>query len=104
MVKKPVPAPISATTAFAHDHSPALQRTLKVNGEPQPYFDQVFWAGIATVAYLPSTVFPTGVSADGLPIGLQAIGAEFDDATTIEFARLMAREIGGFAAPPGYGV
>ena len=96
-------APISPTTAFAHDHSPAQQRTLKINGEPQPYFDQVFWAGIATVAYLPSTVFPTGVAADGLPIGLQAIGAEFDDATTIEFARLMAQEIGGFVAPPGDG-
>ena len=64
---------------------------------------RTFWAGIATLSYLPSTVFPTGLSMDGLPIGLQAIGAEFDDRTTIEFARLMAKEIGGFVAPPGYG-
>jgi len=75
---------------------------LTVNGEPYPYFSQVFWAGIATLSYLPSTVFPTGLSKDGLPIGLQVLGAEFDDATTMEFARLMAAEIGGFIPPPGY--
>ncbi|MGD8832881.1 MAG: amidase family protein [Pseudomonadales bacterium] len=94
--------PIMPTTAFPHDHSPQMQRTILVNGEPQPYMNQLFWAGLATLSYLPSTVFPTGVSEDGLPIGLQVIGAEFDDATTIEFARLMAEEIGGFVAPPGY--
>jgi amidase len=38
----------------------------------------------------------------GLPIGLQVIGAELDDATTIEFARLIADEIGAFVPPPGY--
>jgi amidase len=94
--------PISATTAFTHDHSLKDQRTLNVNGKQVSYWDQLFWAGIATLSYLPSTVFPTGLSKAGLPIGLQAIGAEFDDRTTIEFARLMADEIGGFVAPPGY--
>ena len=39
--------PIMPTTAFAHDHSPMNQRTLDVNGEPIPYLNQVFWAGIA---------------------------------------------------------
>ena len=95
--------PITATDAFPHDHSPANERTLAVNGEARPYFEQVFWAGLATLAYLPSTVFPTGLSKNGLPIGLQAIGAEFDDRTTIEFARLVERELGGFVPPPGYG-
>lgn len=59
--------------------------------------------GIATLSYLPSTVFPTGLSKEGLPIGLQVIGAEFDDQTTMAFAHLLAEEIGGFTAPPGYG-
>ena len=94
--------PIMPTTAFAHDHSPQQSRTILVNGEPQNYLNQLFWAGIATLSYLPSTVFPTGVSEAGLPIGLQVIGAEFDDATTMAFARLMADEIGGFQGPPGY--
>ncbi len=94
--------PIMATPAFEHDQGQYGTRTLEVNGETVAYFQQVFWAGIATVSYLPSTVFPTGLSQDGLPIGLQVIGAEFDDHTTMEFARLMAEEIGGFQPPPGY--
>jgi amidase len=42
-------------------------------------------------------------SEDGLPIGIQAMSAEFDDRTTIEFARLMAQELGGFTPPNGFG-
>jgi amidase len=94
--------PVTATPAFEHDHGQFGTRTLEVNGETVAYFQQLFWAGIATVSYLPSTVFPTGLSKNGLPIGLQVIGAEFDDNTTMEFARLMAAEIGGFQPPPGY--
>ncbi len=94
--------PQVATTAFPHDHGEYLERRIMVNNESQNYFQQVFWAGMITVAHLPSTVFPTGPSKDGLPIGLQAVGAEFNDYTTIEFARLMAQELGGFVPPPDY--
>ncbi len=95
--------PITATTAFPQDQSPINRRTVRVNGEPRPYWEQLFWASLPTLSYLPSTVFPTGLSEEGLPIGLQAIGAEFNDRTTIEFARLIAHEIRGFEPPPGYG-
>lgn len=94
--------PQMATTAFPHDHGEGMDRVLTVDNETQPYFQQIFWAGMITVAHLPSTVFPTGPSAAGLPIGLQAVGAEFDDFVTIEFARLLGREIGGFVPPPNY--
>ena len=95
--------PVMATAAFPHDQRPVQERTLAVNGEEQPYFDQVFWASLATLAYLPATVFPFGSSKRGLPIGVQAIGAEYADLTTIELARLMAEEEGGFVPPPGFG-
>jgi amidase len=104
--------PITVTPAFVQDQRPMAERTITVNGAERPYLEQIFWAGLATLSYLPSTVFPTGPTADGLPIGptadglpigLQAIGAEFHDRTTIEFARLVAQELGGFQAPPGYG-
>lgn len=94
--------PQMATAAFEHDHTPFAGRTLNVNGESQPYFQQLFWSGIATGALLPSTVFPTGLASTGLPIGVQAVGNAFDDYRTIDFARLMAEEIGGFQPPPGY--
>ena len=92
--------PQMATTAFKHDHTRAIDRTIEVNGQPQPYFQQMFWAGVATGPLLPSTVFPTGLSSAGLPIGVQAVGNAFDDYITIDFTRLMAEEIGGFQAPP----
>ena len=97
-----VVCPQMPTDAFPHDQGDYLGRTLTVDNEQQDYFQQLFWAGIATVAHLPSTVFPTGPSKAGLPIGLQAIGAEFTDYTTIDFTRLMANEIGGFVAPPDF--
>jgi amidase len=95
--------PVTVNTAFDHDERPDEEKTLFVNGREVPYTDQmVFWATLASVSYLPSTVFPTGPADDGLPIGVQAIGAEFADRTTIEAARLIAQEIGGFRPPPGY--
>jgi len=94
--------PQMATPAFPHDHRPFHERTIDVNGEPQGYLEQLFWAGLITEAYLPSTVFPTGPSKTGLPIGLQAVSGEYHDYTTIEFARLVANELGGFTAPEAY--
>jgi amidase len=54
------------------------------------------------LSYLPATAAPIGLTAAGLPVGLQIIGPEGEDPTTIEFARLLANEIGGFVAPSGY--
>lgn len=88
--------------AFPHDHTPISSRTLQVNADAQPYFRQLFWAGLITAPYLPSTVFPTGLSRAGLPIGVQAVGAEYHDRTTMELARLLANELGGFQPPPGF--
>ena len=94
--------PQMATTAFPHDHRPFAKRTIDVDGVEQPYFQQLLWAGMVVNAYLPSTVFPTGPSNDGLPIGLQAVSAPYRDHRTIAFAGQICREIGGFAPPPGY--
>jgi amidase len=94
--------PQMATPAFAHDHRPFGERTLKVDNQDQSYFQQLFWAGLVVNAYLPSTVFPTGPGREGLPIGVQAVSAPYRDYRTIEFSRLIAREIGGFVAPTQY--
>lgn len=94
--------PVFAVPAFTHDHSPIEQRMLTVNGVPQEYFQSMFWAGVSTVSYLPSTVFPTGLSRNGLPIGLQAISAEYNDYITMDFVNLLTKQTGGFQIPPGY--
>ena len=63
--------------------------------QPNP----MFWAGISTLCYLPSTVFPAGLSRDAKPIGLQAISAEYKDYTVIDFVRLLTDQLGGFVPP-----
>jgi amidase len=95
-------APVAATGAFPHDHNPDRgARRVIVNGQPIPHVD-ITWAGLASLCYLPATAAPIGLTARGLPVGLQIIGPEGEDPTTIEFARLLAAEIGGFVPPPGY--
>ena len=95
-------APVMATSAFAHDHRPFGERTVTVNGRQEPYFNQVFWAGLASIAYLPATVVPTGQDDEGLPIGVQIIGPEYGDLTTIGVARLLEESGKAFVAPADY--
>jgi amidase len=92
--------PIMPTPAFKHDHSPdAHQRRIMIDGVSHSYQDQFVWAGLATSAGLPATSIPIGFSSAGLPIGVQAIGPVFEDRTTLRFAELIERELGGFQAP-----
>jgi amidase len=93
--------PIAACVAFEHQHGAYRGRKLRIDDIELPYFQQLFWAGLATCSYLPATVFPTGPGTQKLPIGLQVIGAAYADLQTIEFARLVTQEFGGFRAPPG---
>ncbi len=95
--------PVAATAAFPHDRNPNRdERTVSVNGKLVPYAEQLFFAGLASLSYLPATAAPMGFTKDGLPVGLQIIGPEGEDPTTIEFARLLAAGIGGFMPPPAY--
>jgi amidase len=95
--------PAAATPAFPHNQKgERWERMLDVNGTPQPSTTQLFWAGFPGVAYLPSTVAPAGLSANGLPIGVQIVGPEYGDLTTIAFAKMLEREFQGFVPPPGY--
>lgn len=91
--------PQMAVPAFAHDHRKFNERTTQVDNVAQPYFQQLFWAGIVINSYLPSTVFPTGLNKEGLPIGLQAVSAPYRDKRCIEFAHQITRELGGYEAP-----
>jgi len=95
--------PVAATAAFQHNPDPNRdERTVSVNGKSAPYAEQLFFAGLASLSYLPATAAPIGLTEEGLPVGLQIIGPENEDPTTIEFARLLAAEVGGFVPPPAY--
>lgn len=95
-----VVCPITPTPAFPHDHGPdPLARRLDIDGVEYPYFDQLVWAGLATMPGLPATAIPTGLTPTGLPVGVQLIGPMFEDRTPLKLAELLEDEIGGFQAP-----
>ncbi len=95
--------PMCVTSAFVQDQNPQMsQRMVTVNNETRPYFEQVFWAGLTGVSYLPSTIVPTGLDDRGLPIGVQIVGREMGDLATIAFARQVHEETGGFVAAHAY--
>ena len=96
-------APVMPTAAYPHDHQPDWgKRTITINGKPFPYSEQIAWAGLIGVAMLPSTVVPVGLTASGLPVGMQIVGPYLEDRTALHFARAVAEATGGFRPPPGY--
>jgi amidase len=92
--------PITPTPAFPHDHHPnPLERRIDIDGAEYPYFDQLVWAGLATMPGLPATAIPAGRSPEGLPVGVQLIGPMFEDRTPLRLAELLEPKTGGFQAP-----
>ena len=94
--------PAASSPAFPHDQAGERHdRTITVNGRVQPVVDQLFWAGYPCGYYLPSTVAPIGL-ADGLPVGIQIIGRQYDDLTCLHMAALIEEGYYRFTPPPGF--
>jgi amidase len=97
-------APVAQTAAFPHDQKTIRhERTIVVNNKKVPVVDQIFWAGYSGVTLLPSTAVPIGQTTDGLPIGVQIVGPQYGDYSTIAFAKLLEKEYRSFEPPPAYG-
>lgn len=95
--------PAAASPAQPHDHAgERWDRTIVVNGHRVPTTDQMFWAGISGFFLLPATVAPLGISPEGLPFGVQIVGPQYGDRTTIMFARMLESAWQDFTAPPAY--
>src|SRR5258708_49566 len=57
----PPTRPITPTPGFPHGHNAdLLGRGLDIDGLTYPYFDQLVWAGLATMPGLPATAIPAG--------------------------------------------
>ena len=64
--------------------------------------EHLFWAGLASSAYLPATAVPVGRTPDGLPVGMQVIAPYLEDRTALAFASHLEDVVGGFVPPLGY--
>ncbi len=94
--------PALSTAAFAHSSIPPQERMLRVNGHEVRFENQLFWAGLGGMSYLPATVVPIGLTGEGLPVGAQVIGPQFGDLTCLRLARLLEERYRGFLPPPGF--
>jgi amidase len=95
--------PVMPTVAIPHDHLPDVDaRTIVVNGVTRPYGDQFSWLQAIGVAHLPAVVVPVGLTAAGLPAGIQVVAPLYADRTAIDVAARIAAVSGGFRAPPGF--
>jgi amidase len=95
--------PVAVTAAFPHDQQGLRHlRTINVNNRKVPVVDQIFWAGYAGITLMPATAAPIGESTEGLPIGVQIIGRQYDDYSCIRFAELLEKEYRGFVPPPAF--
>jgi len=94
--------PVFPTVAFRHDHAGTIaDRILIVNGRPRTHLDATTWTVSISVAYLPSTVVPVGFTPDGLPVGVQVVGAYTEDRTCLFAAAGLASLTCGYVVPPG---
>jgi amidase len=94
--------PVAATSAFLRDEGPMEARRIDVDGKEQGHYQQMFWAGLAGVAQLPSTVVPTGPDANGLPIGVQLVAPAWGDRVALGAAAALEAVGFAFRPPPGY--
>ena len=96
-------APVGLTAAFRHDHrEPPESRSMVVDGEARPYYQQNFWAGLSGISHLPSTVIPVCLNEQGLPLGIQLIGDAYQDRKTIQIAQLLEEQGFAFTSPLAY--
>jgi amidase len=95
--------PVMPCAAILHDHSqPLASRTVAVGDERRPYWELNAWMAPAGACYLPATVIPVGSGANGLPIGIQIVGAYLEDRTTLDLGKYLLEMTGGCPRPAGF--
>lgn len=94
--------PITPIAAFPHDHTdPMNARMITVNGETVPYMSMLSWISLATALHAPALAMPAG-QANGLPVGVQLVGASGSEDRLFALAAALEESMGGFAPPPAY--
>lgn len=86
----PTAAPVPRDTTI-----PVLADRVRFAGRNRPLFEQSVWCSIASVAALPAAVLPGVRSAEGLPVGVQVIGAHGQDADLLSRLPVIASAAAG---------
>jgi amidase len=93
--------PVLPMPAIEHQNeTPLAERSLTIAGSKRSYLEHFAWMGPIGAVGLPASVAPAGRTPGGLPVGVQIVGPQLGDRTTIAFAAALAEECGGFEPPP----
>jgi amidase len=100
-------APVIGVAAFvqqtdATDAVAAMLRTVDLDGQDALIMELTHWAGVFGVLHVPVVVVPAGLTAGGLPVGIQVVAGRYRDRTALAAARAISEVLGPFQAPPGY--
>jgi amidase len=91
--------PVAMATAFPHCEPGT---PIDVDGKAQSYWMLPAYGAIFNYSGHPALTIPCGQDRDGLPIGLQLVGARWSEARLLGIAKAMEPLTGGFRRPPGY--
>jgi amidase len=91
--------PVAMTTAFPHCEPGA---PIEVDGQQQSYWMLPAYGAVFNYSGHPALTMPCGQDRDGLPIGLQLVGARWSESRLLGIARAIEPLTGGFRRPPGY--
>ncbi len=91
--------PVAATSAFTHRETGA---PVDVDGEAMSYWEVGGAMPLCNVTGLPALAAPAGSDRDGLPIGIQIVGAPWSEPGLLEIARALEKAdiLPGFRPPP----
>jgi fatty acid amide hydrolase 2 len=78
---------------------PTFPRVAPRHGQPLLRFWEAGYTGIYNALGLPVTQVPTGLDGDGLPTGLQVVGAPGEDALCVAVAQALEADLGGWVPP-----
>jgi amidase len=94
-------APVMPTAAFPHDiDRPITERTVDVDGVAVSHLAAMAWCGAIGSVLLPVVTLPTGLTVQGLPVGIQVIGPYLSDRRLLRWAELLDAGGPGFTPPP----
>ena len=97
--------PVTAGPAFTH-RRPSIQRPgepMEIDGSQVSYWRRkVCFITVFSLTGNPVVTMPLAQTADGLPIGMQAVGRRWHDMDLLSVAASLAAITGPFPKPPGY--
>jgi amidase len=89
-------APVCGVPAFRH-----RERRWETDGKPIGLFEAMMPVTPWNLLGMPAMTVPFGMSAEGLPIGVQLIGRPYEDEQILEVAVRLEEARGTFPGPPG---